>query len=801
MLKHSETIINASVRRQDTTWDYRWDFYNQEDPNTIYLRPDMEVEGSGSNTTWHFNGDADELRQYDESTWDPKHPVFEYEVDPDGNGEGPDAYTAEWDSKNPNNKTRYLRPGHNKFISITNTVKNVTIDPIPPAFVSDYGTEYLSLACDYDGITKNNKTYSSATRKLAIEFKDDVGLDYKQVAVFKGDIDFDPNALPSEEETIYYYDRSKDEAIRKDYVSSIRFNATKAGQYQLVVELFEKWKGEETRDIKEELNGGLTFVVFDLAGNYSVYKLKRQFKTLEIDDLNKLNRVIITFVDIEPNNYFLEDGVEGKIVTHVQDPNTILWEYENVFGLTEQSIGAIDKNAIESNLEHNPLDGLSKFIITSLKDSGIVEVEAWVETGFPEIDELIKERTYNTAICGPWVYGDEGRKYHITPYVPKYLHGTEFADFMEFFQLYINTMYKGLDNNRYISGLEKIARIGNFNDISRLEDALVYHYATEFGNEFDFDVQSLQEVNLIQNGSGFTNRDTKETFEIIKYVLEQLPAYNRYKGTNTGITMGIKMFGFASKVINLWVKIADEVEHNPEFIEEDSLFSFEGYFMTSRFNLNLDAANNTFETFCNNIELFIDLIKSIKPITKILNLIKYTIPLEKPINLIYSLDNVADEKECITYKLTWNLGIDNIDDVMTIKQLCDVDSSTGNAKLFGLNYTPKCEIEGMPKLSNVYNILGKFFRNNKTGITFRVEKGNNVSDFTFNDYEVMLNPGSFFMCMKGNNGTTAKDLLNYIDVDSIINETQKSNPDHSKDVTIKTEIILQPGTNYAKCGI
>ena len=169
--------------------------------------------------------------------------------------------------------------------------------------------------------------------------------------------------------------------------------------------------------------------------------------------------------------------------------------------------------------------------------------------------------------------------------------------------------------------------------------------------------------------------------------------------------------------------------------------------------------------------------------------------------MIYSLDNVADEKDCITYKLTWNLGIDNIDDVMTIKQLCDVDSSTGNAKLFGLNYTPKCEIEGMPTLSNVYNILGKFFRNNKTGITFRVEKGNEVSDFTFNDYEVMLNPGSFFMCMKGNNGTTAKDLLNYIDVDSIINETQKSNPDHSKDVTIKTEIILQPGTNYAKCGI
>ena len=807
MLKHSETIINASVRRQDTTWDYRWDFYNKEDPNTIFLRPEMQVEGQGSNTTWHFNGDADELRRYDESTWDPNHPVFEYEVDDTDSGEGPDGSTKNWDKNHPYNPTRYLRPGDNKFIRITNTIQNVTIDPIPPKFITDYGTEYLSLACELDGAYTDDIKYTTALRDIKIEFQDDVGLDPKQVAVFKGLIDYTPDMDVSD--AIYYYDRSKDEPIQKHYVSSIKFNATKAGQYQLNLKLYEKWGVKDdksytvTGDVKDELNDGLTFVIFDLAGNYSVYKLIRQFKTLEIDDLNKLTPVIINFVDIEPNNYFLEDGVEGKIITTVQDPNRVLWEYENVFGLTEQSIGAIDTNAIESNLEHNPLDGLSKFIITSLKESGIVEVEAWVETGFPEIDELIKERTYNTAICGPWVYGDEGRKYHITPYVPKYLHGTEFADFMEFFQLYINTMYKGLDNNRNISGLEKIARIANFNDISRIEDALVYHYATEFGNEFDFDVKSLQEVNLVQDGSGFTTRDTKETFEIIKYVLEQLPAYNRYKGTNTGIEMAIKMFGFAAKVINLWVKMEGQIEENPQFIEEDSLYSFDGYFMTSRFNLELNAENNTFKTFCDNIELFIDLIKSIKPITKILNLIKYTIPLEKHINLIYSVDEVTDDNSTnIEYDLTWKLGIDNIEDVNVLKQICRADKSTGNAKLFGLNYTPDCTVNVGIAPSNVYNILGKFFKNDKEGITFRVTKGNKIADYTFNNYETNLNSGSFFLYLKGDNGTTAKDLLKFIDADSIIKASKKySEPDHSKDVTIKTKIILQPGTNYAKCGI
>ena len=825
MLKHSETIINTSIRRQDGTWDYRWDYQNQEDLNTIFLRPEMQVDGQGSNTTWYFQGDADELRKYDESTWDPNHPIFEYEVynidepDPDKDtGEGPNEYTDSWDSRNPNNKTRYLRPGDSSFMRITNTVQNVTIDPIPPEFVSDYGTEYLSLSCEFDGNIIDDITYSSATRKICVEFKDEVGLDYKQIAVFKGNIDFNPDALPDESQIIYYYDRKIDKVIKPKYVNdNIRFNATKSGQYQLNLELYEKWGKklddgtyELVGDIKKELNNGITIVVFDLAGNYSQYKLIRPFKTLDIDDLNKLVPVIISFVDIEPNNYFLEDGIEGKIITQVQDPNKILWEYENVFDLLDTSIGVIDPNAIESNLEHNPLDGLSQFIVTSLKESGNVEVEAWVQTGFDEIDALIKERTYNTAICGPWVYGDEGRKYHITPYIPKYLHGTEFSDFMEFFQLYINTMYKSLESNRHISGLEKIARIANFNDIARIEDSLIYHYGKEFGNEFDFDVDSLQNVNLVQNGSGFTTRDTKETFEIIKYVLEQLPAYNRYKGTDMGITYAIKMFGFAAKVINLWVRIEEPIEKG-YFIEEDSLYSYDGYFLTSRFNLELDSANNLFQTFCENIDMFIDLVKSIKPITKILNLIKYIIPIDKEINLIYSLDEVTDDNaKNIEYTLTWKLGIDNIEDVYTIYQMCNYDESTGNAKLFGLNYTPECEckIEGniVPAPSNVFNILGKFFKYDKKGITFILEKMNSSMNFVFNSYQAMLNPGSFFLYLKEDNGTIAKELYNEINPEGIIEAAntilgEGEEPDHSKDVIIKTKIIMQPGTNYVKCGI
>ena len=66
--------------------------------------------------------------------------------------------------------------------------------------------------------------------------------------------------------------------------------------------------------------------------------------------------------------------------------------------------------------------------------------------------------------------------------------------------------------------------------------------------------------------------------------------------------------------------------------------------MTSRFDLELKADNNKFKTFCENIDMFIDLIKSIKPITKILNLIKYTIIHELNVNLVYDIDEYRFNK-------------------------------------------------------------------------------------------------------------------------------------------------------------
>lgn len=842
MLKHSETIINSNVRRQDATWDYRWEYNNSDNPNTIFEKPDMQQEGQFGNETWYFCGDASELRQYDSSTWDPNHPVFEYDS----------ANPESWDESHPYNPTRYLSPGDSKFIRITNSVQNVTIDPIPPEFVTDYGTEYLTLESKLDGRSWVDKStterikykFSQATREIVLEFKDEIGLDYKQVALYTGDEEIDwGNVKELTDNIIYYYDRTLDKSLQQKFVEHMSFNSTKDGQYRVAFSLNEQWaKIKKYTDNKvfydeekletyindvgsiynvEYKKGGedisrpkygkakLNLIVWDLAGNYSIYHIVRPFNTLKLEDLNNLVPVDILFKDIEPKNYYLEDGIEGKIITDVYDPNDILWEYENVAKLMEGSIGVIDKGSYEAgDNRKKPLTGVREFIITHLTESGNVEVEAWVETGFPEIDELIKEKTYNTAICGPWVYGAEGRRYHITPYVPKYLHGTEFADFMEFFQLYINTMYQGMESKKNISALEKIARIGNFNDIARLEDSLVYHYAKQFGNEFDFDVDSLQNVNLIFDGMGFTTRDMKETFDIIKYVLEELPAYNRYKGTNTGITMAIRMFGFACQVINVWVRRDVEIEKDPNFIEEDRLYSYEEYFMTSRFDLELKADNNKFKTFCENIDMFIDLIKSIKPITKILNLIKYTIIHELDVNLVYDIDEIEDTNNPVKeYSFKWYFDNEHEKSIKNIKKLCSMDYSTGTVDLFCLNYRPDVVSPQATTPPMVYNVIGKFLKSKFEEIILTVEATKTEKAIEDNvDIEVpstttynlnragltpILNAGSFFLYLTdASNGTHGYNMINkFFDYKNLELGYLK--------ITISMKFKIQNGTDYA----
>jgi hypothetical protein len=828
MLKHSETILNSTISRQDSTWDYRWDYYNPDDPQTVYLDPNIQFSESVAGDSWRFAGDAEKAPLPDPFTWDPENPFIQYEVEDSESGEGPDIATDLWDEKYIDNPTRYLRPGNGNYIKISNTLKNVVINPVPPKFVTDYGTEYLSLEATFEHGIKNSsrtKIFSQATRTIDLTFKDDVGLDYKQFALYVSNEEIDWGNMPDKipYNVLYYYDRTLEKAMKQDYVENIIIQGNTDGTYRIQAKLYEKWakydKGtiSDEHDIKEILNiksepiqvkvngniikkdkyteSDLTLIVWDLAGNYSLYHIKRPFNTLSLDDLNNLVPVNILFTDVEPSNYYLQDDITNRIVTKIQNTNECLFEYENVAQLTEKSVGLIDERTYnaDNNRLHSPLDGIREFLIGNIKRSGDVIVEAWVETGFAEVDAEIKDRTFNTAICGPWIYGDEGRKYNITPDTPKYLQNTEFGDFIQFFELYLNTIYTNMEGDKNISALEKIARIGNFNDIQKLENALVYQYGNEFGNEFDFNLEALQNVNLITDGSGFTARDVKDTFEIVKYVLDQLPNYNSYKGTNTGIQMAIKMFGFTCKIINIWVKTEQQVEIDPDFIEEDRLDTLNEFFMTSRFNMELNATNNLFETFVNNSDMFIKLVKSIKPLCKILNLIKYTVTLEKDLNVIYDIYTIKDEDSIeVQYDLEWNINT-NSKTYKNIKNLCFMDDTTGTGDLLIFNYKPNITASEGKIPSNCFNLLGKFFKSKYKHLYIKFsgtnDSGENETityDFIQEGILPILNNGSIVLNFtEGSNATNCYNIV-------------KKFFNKNCNVKIYMSIIIQPGTDFAK---
>ena len=811
----SNTLINTTMRPNSTDDEHIW----------------LEE----FNRTWKFEG---EYAKNNPTLWDPKGAQVEYEVESE-DGHGPDAATDAWDALYPENTTRYLRPDKQKYLKISSEVKNVFVDPIPPTYISDIGTEYIALETILTGSSESGDIidvddkkiqYSNNLRTISIQFKDEVGIDCKQIGIYVGEL---PTKWDeTEDNIIYYYDRTLNKPIQskdwKNVLYNISVYSTSDDLYNIKFNLHEKYgtvvEGtgeihvEDIFDVVEKLNEEkLSIIIWDLAGNASIFTFpENRFKVITTNDLNNIVPVNIVFTKIEPKNFYLEDGIDCNIVTNVIDPNEFLWEYENVAQLLETSVGAIDLNTYnaDDNRDHNPLDGIREFVITNVTESGMVEVEAWVATGMDDdLDKVLKERTYNTATCGPWIYGEEGRKYHITPYVPKYLHGTEFADFVEYFQLYINTMYKSLDTNRHISGLEKIARIGNFNDINKLETSLLQNYSDEFGSEFNFNMESLQQMTDLFNLTGYNTRDLKDTIELIKYVFEQLPAYNVYKGTNIGIEMAIKMFGFVCKVINLWVQKEHEVEKNPEFFEEDSLVTFKNYFQTSRINVEFDTNEMNYITFISNIDAFINLIESIKPLHQILNKIKYIIQVEQDISFGYKLTPIEYETQEEEYEYTWKIDA-NCNNFYCIENMCKYNYNIGVTDLLLLEY--KLAKETNSKLG-CFNVLSTFFNSNYDKLYIQLEdhfvydSGDSLInsytyEFSRENIKARMNPGYLQLKFLNADATTCSSIVTNIkNIPSIyfnklhsFNENLINLNKKRKKLLIKIKFKILPGTKFGE---
>ena len=218
--------------------------------------------------------------------------------------------------------------------------------------------------------------------------------------------------------------------------------------------------------------------IWNIAGNSATYITSDSWKNVEgvIDDLKPL---IIEFIDINPKDRIISANVEGKVKVKVSNPNRDLWSIQPTVKLTDKSVGYID----ESQMEYNPETGVLLFYVTHINSNGMLTVEAWIDVENSEIADYVKQKTYAKESLGPFMFADEGRKYKFNGYTPTYLNDELYKSFVQYVQDFLNTSQFSLNNGHYISTLEKIARINNFNDPIRIESPLLSEYTKQYNIE------------------------------------------------------------------------------------------------------------------------------------------------------------------------------------------------------------------------------------------------------------------------------------------------------------------------------
>ena len=330
------------------------------------------------------------------------------------------------------------------IIYMTSIIGDIIVDTKGPEFVSE-DIQYVIINSD---------------RKCSFTINSDTLIDVCQLRISCGD------------EVLYKCTRSNPEHTISESISKLSYNKT-GNTYVLSFTLDKNYS-------VDKLNGNqLEIEVWDIAANKTEYKTNGKWDNITFDDSEKIQPLIIEFVDIYPTNMIVSKNIEGKVLVKVTNPNKFLWAYQPTVNLFNDSVGVVD----ESTLTYHEDQGILIFYITHINKKGSINIETWIDVDNNEIKEFVKNETYADATLGPFVFDEEGRKYKFDSYVPEYLTDEMYKAFIKFTEDFLNTSQESLSTGNAISTLEKIARINNFNDPFRTETPLLSEYVKQFNIE------------------------------------------------------------------------------------------------------------------------------------------------------------------------------------------------------------------------------------------------------------------------------------------------------------------------------
>lgn len=260
---------------------------------------------------------------------------------------------------------------------------------------------------------------------------------------------------------------------------------------------------------------GIKFKFFDVAGNVTYWVMpKIEIMVVTLDELYHMQKLTLEFVDTRPSDLFLGTDLIGRTTVKVTNRNSKLVSYPIVISLDTESIGQLYRNTYkELYLKNDKLFSIAKI---ATEDVGNIAESGWVIAhAIVDVDNFIDELEFARIMIqnllradgslGEWIKecNDNTRKISLDPFVPQYLKETTDKDnayyrFNKFTERYLNTMYKAYGKNCYISVLEAIARIGNFNDCSSVYAALLDKYDNDHGDMMHIDVDEIELLTCVQ---------------------------------------------------------------------------------------------------------------------------------------------------------------------------------------------------------------------------------------------------------------------------------------------------------------
>lgn len=500
------------------------------------------------------------------------------------------------------NEDTILFNGGTKY-RIAYTIRNILIDTKKPDLLSDK-TSYISFKGLHGSYTQTELVYIKAW-EIKLDIYDSIGI--------------------SSENITFFNNNSK----INDYISNLKL--IQNGDIYTLSCLFTA----NPQGFTEISDINLSLALFDVNGNKFTFSNFKEFIFVPItltEFIKSLQHLVLNFRDIYPENLCLGYQITGNCKLEAFNPNvtkneywselTELFDVTYVFELLQDSAGYIIGDVeIEDDVAYRKLDGIDT--------SGTVFASVYLKIGDNEYDDLIKNYTIAYNQLGPFIKKCENIRDLYIP-VPKYLADLKFNDFKEYLEYFFNTEYTSLNLNESckIGILEKIKRIGDFNDASLIEDQLLSNFAKTYCPDLDLDLDTLNNViDFFKDENDTLNYDP---VSMLRSVYSKLAVINKYKGTNTAIYILFNTLGFLVKVYPLWI---DKATHS-HFYTED-MIDPTNYELSSHISLGLTSSQTARLVKLNQIaEPLIKLIRSIIPATRVLSNFEFVISATLTMNII-----------------------------------------------------------------------------------------------------------------------------------------------------------------------